>query len=367
MNAFPLVDGHRLQVCLWSMRERKKDPAETDEEKQKINEMQRALGPLDDDTRFIRIQIACLERCYWTFPANVDLIIDGIGSGKVNLDAGVSCQPPWTGLRMGLLQTLRHRRDHPAAKWHQVARLHHQQGTDPKDDLRQRLLQAYMTILTWWAAEGDLELLKHQLSQHSELAETIYRRLGEPTRLKWLYVKKLHAYLSFWSIPGLRRPGRPERAFQCAKVYDDGIREELGDGEDCVGRMMDRNNDNGTCHHAFFRHIDRQIASIGAGQVVPLPGAGQERKRIHEAVTNYVHVLGSWLARRTPQEAISIWPASQDVVQRVYRILRHTTPRKRWLVACLWEKLQENQARHGRGALDEQPERFALPPDALAV
>ena len=59
MNAFPLGDGDKLQVCLWNMRGRKKDPAETDEEKQKINEMQRALDPLDDDTRFIRLQIAC--------------------------------------------------------------------------------------------------------------------------------------------------------------------------------------------------------------------------------------------------------------------------------------------------------------------
>ena len=248
-----------------------------------------------------------------------------------------------------------------------MARLHHQQGTDPKDDPRQRLVQAYITILTWWAAEGDLELLKHEFAQHSELAETVYRRLGEPTRLKWLYVKKLGAYLSFWAIPGLQRPGRMERAFQWAKIYDDAIREELGDGEDCIGRMMERNNDNGTCHHAFFRHIDRQIATIGAGQVVALPGVGQERKRIHEAVTNYVHVLGSWLAGRTPQEAISIWPASEDVVRRVYGICRDATPRKRWLAACLWKKLEETQARHGRGALDEQPERFALPPDALAV
>jgi hypothetical protein len=34
---------------------------------------------------------------------------------------------------------------------------------------------------------------------------------------------------------------------------------------------------------------------------------------------------------------------------------------------CLWKKLLDNQAQHGRGPLDEDPERFALPPDALAA
>jgi hypothetical protein len=52
-------------------------------------------------------------------------------------------------------------------------------------------------------------------------------------------------------------------------------------------------------------------------------------------------------------------------MEMVYRVLGKTTARKRWLVAYLWKKLQENQAHHGCGALDEEPERFALPPDAL--
>ena len=51
----------------------------------------------------------------------------------------------------------------------------------------------------------------------------------------------------------------------------------------------------------------------------------------------------------------------------MYGVLKDDTLVKRWLVACLGKKLKENQAEHGRGALDEQPERFALPPEALSV
>ena len=73
------------------------------------------------------------------------------------------------------------------------------------------------------------------------------------------------------------------------------------------------------------------------------------------------------MAGRTPEEATSIWPPCADIAPRVYDVLGGATPRKRWLVACLWKKLQDTDAHLGRGPLDEQPERFALPPEALTV
>jgi hypothetical protein len=121
------------------------------------------------------------------------------------------------------------------------------------------------------------------------------------------------------------------------------------------------------CSTLFFGHIDHQLASIGVGQTVPPTDVEQERKRIRDAVTNYVHVLGSWLARRTTEEAVGIWPPCEDIAHRVYDVLGDPTPVKCWLVACLWKKVTEDPAGQGRGALDEQPERFAIPSDALTV
>ena len=108
-------------------------------------------------------------------------------------------------------------------------------------------------------------------------------------------------------------------------VYNAALRRELGDKEDVIGRMIGLKD---LCHHGYFRHIDHQLANIGAGQIVQLSGTGEERKWICEAVTNYVHVLGSWLIRRTVEEAVAIWPPCEDVAHRVYNVLGDATPPK---------------------------------------
>ena len=41
-------------------------------EQRQINELQSRAEPLSDDDRYIRIQIAVLQRCWWEFPKNVD-------------------------------------------------------------------------------------------------------------------------------------------------------------------------------------------------------------------------------------------------------------------------------------------------------
>jgi hypothetical protein len=84
---FKEVGDGLVEVCLWNIWEQKEDPADSDEDKRKINKMQHALGALTDDDRYLRLQIACLQRCYWEFPSNVDLVLGGIASGEVDLDA----------------------------------------------------------------------------------------------------------------------------------------------------------------------------------------------------------------------------------------------------------------------------------------
>jgi len=71
------------------------------------------------------------------------------------------------------------------------------------------------------------------------------------------------------------------------------------------------------------------------------------------------------LAHRTIVEAIAIWPPAEETINHVYDILGLESPIKRWLVACLWKDLQGNQGQHGRGGLDTDPERFALPERTL--
>jgi hypothetical protein len=342
-----VVDGGYSRFCLWDLWAGSADPADVDEQKQRMNGMQRGLGDLDDNTRYVRIQIACLDRCFWTFPGNVDLVLDGIASGEARLDQDISCEPPW---RHGLRSLLQHRRGRSV-----------EHGLE-----RQEQVRAYITILTWWEGEADLAHLQDELPRYAELAETVYRRLGAPTTLKHLQVERLRAALIPEAFPARSSESRWARARSLQDMYAGLVAKETACSEDTIGPMVASNTDYGLCHHSYFRHIDHQLACIGAGGRVALPGAGRERARILDALTNYVHALGSWLMGRPAGEAVSVWQPSESVIRHVYGKLGRPDPRRRWLAACLWKRLQEAQADSGRGALDEHPERFAIPLDALA-
>lgn len=120
-----------------------------------------------------------MTRCFWTFPANIDLVLNGIASGRPVLDERISCEPPWCN---SVLPSLRRRRDHPAT------------GTNIIESRRPKV-QAYVQVLTSWLALGDIEYLKKTLPESGGLAETIYRRLGPPTRLTVLQVERLRIAL----------------------------------------------------------------------------------------------------------------------------------------------------------------------------
>lgn len=333
---FPAFGVGQYLLCTWNIWT-KDDPATHDQEKQQINAMQQALGVLDDETRYLRLQIPCLMRCFYAFPATVDMLLAGIAAGEAQLDGKLSCEPPWQEMRL----ILRHRRGLPFAL----------------ADERHALAHAYREIISSWMAGCALAWLQQTLPAHAQLAERLYRYLGPPDERKTLDVQRVCVALLPWAYP----PHEPwENRTRRLSTLNKQVEQD-----DELGRLIAVNNDRGSCHHSFFRHLDYQLAMIGAGGPVTLPGKGEERQRILTAVTNYVHALGSWLAQRMIDEAIAIWPDAEETLRKVYATLGKTTPVKRWLVACLWKHLQESQAHCGRGALDVEPERFALPAGVL--
>ena len=358
MNGYFSIPGEdRYEFCLWDIWHKGDNPADSDPLKRQINELQSRAEPLSDDGRYVRIQIAVLQRCWWEFPKNVDCILDGIATGRVNLDRRISCEPPWAKI----VEILRYQRQHPGA--HATFAPGRAQTLEENYALpghRQRKAMAYMNVLTWWIYGGDLGVFREMHSEWEKLAQHVYEQLGEPTPLKRLYAGKMCATIAWAAIPAPEWPHNASK--QMVELFDSQIQQHLGDQRDPFGDMI--YNDN-ICHHSYFRHLNRQIASVGAGHTVDLPDRGCERQRIHEAVANYVHALGSWLARRTVEQTIAIWKPAAATVQHVYKVLGDQTPRKRWLAACLWLQLRENQKHHGRGALDEHPQHLALPPDAL--
>ncbi len=254
---FEDVGGGYFEVCEWdiwhwAVGEKngtpKPDPAETDPEKQAINAMQRAIGELSEDDRMIRIQSACLNRCYITFPRNIDLVIEGIAAGKPNISEHISCEPPWNH---SLLPLLRHRRKHTG-------------GSDDRSHERRPLVRAYMTILDSYLAGASLDDLQEQLPTYAELARTSYHRLGSATGLKRLQVTRLRNALTLHAFPTQQWREAFEYVQRIDGVLSEVVHAEVDAEDDEFAGLIEKLH-NGLCHQFFFRRIDHLIARCANG------------------------------------------------------------------------------------------------------
>ena len=347
-----------FEVCLWEIwhwaagekrGNPRPDPAQIDAEKQAINDMQRALGEPSEEDRLIRIQSACLNRCYYTYPDNINQVIDGIATGRPNVRAHISCEPPWSHSLLPLLRR----------------RYNHRGGGDDHSHERRALVRAYMTVLDSYLVGGPLVELQELLPDHAELAETAYRRLGDPSPVKRLQVTRLRNALTMWSFPPSRHRDAYEYVHRVDVLLADAV--QADPDEDDTLTVLIAKLHNGLCHQFFFRRLDHLIAHVGAGRRCELPGAGEGREFVIDTLVNYVHTLGSWLMGRTIDVTIDVWPRCEHTARFLYENLGEASPRKRWLVACLWKNLQEVQSHAGRGPLDEEPDRFAVPLEAFSI
>ena len=334
---------------------RKREPEQWDDEIRYINKMQEALGDLDENTRFLRIQISCFERCWYDFPENIDIILRGIAQGRPETEH-VSCEPPWCSIcsllrrRTGVLS-----RPEIWDRYCEAATRY-----NPNRSPRQRLARAYITILDWWSARGDLTCLKSEMPEHGKLAEKIYGWLEEPTKLKRLYVERIKLRLSGQAYPQTEQSMEKffcKESEEVGKAIDRCIEAETGvkREDDPILRRIGMQN---LCHHAFFRRTDIQIASVGVNEWRALPQTGEGRQHIEKSITNYHHALNSWLAHRPLSEAKDEWLEGAETTEKVYALLGRDNPTKRWLVACLWKTVKENYKNHGRGELDRHPKKF---------
>ena len=348
-------EGDFLSFGLWDVSVRKREPDQWDDEIRYINQMQKALGDLEEDTRFLRIQISCFERCWYNFSENINIILQGISQGRPEAEH-VSCEPPWSNIcmllrrRMGVVS-------HPEI-WDRYCEA--STGYDPNRSPRQRLARAYIGILNWWSARGDLTCLRSEMPEYGELAEKIYSWLGEPTKLKRLYVERIKMRLTGQAYPQTAQSMSKyigKEAEEMGKVIDRCVEAETGvKRED--DPILSRIGMQDLCHHAFFRRTDIQIASVGANEWRALPETGEGRRHIEKNITNYYHALNSWLGHKPLSQAKDEWPEGAETTEKVYALLGGDSPTKRWLVASLWKTIKENHRNKGRGELDSHPEKF---------
>jgi hypothetical protein len=314
-----------------------------------INEMQEKLGPLSEDIRRIRAQIASLVHCDSGFPVTVDELLTSIGRGEAPEDffhagcwlpKGTRSTQPRQYEAMGVIEeTLLGYLDgqpaekmlskHPAAKGF-IERTYEWLG--PRAELSQvqeltlRRLLLPFNFLTRRNPnmEDSFKRSFAEGSEGSRLDDEIAKLAGLPDiNADWKDYQK--------NMESLTDPAKK-------KLYRIACTLHLGLPYEC------------DCHHATFRRIERWIYGIGTGEPeIPTRTKGTERRRLRRLIFGYALALDRWLLG-IPMQFLLLDLGHTDLgfnpkneILRVYAHLgEERTPVKEWLAACLWHNMCYN-------------------------
>lgn len=314
-----------------------------------INEMQKKLEPLSEDTRRIRIQIAGLVHCDSGFPVTVDELLASIGTGKASKDffyagcwlpKGTRTTQPRQAEAMAVIE---------------AALLSYLDGQPAE-----RVLSKYPFI------KGFIERTYQWLGPRSELSD-----------VQELMLRRLLLPFDFFTRRNAERGGTFKRSFAEGSEgsrLDDEIAKRAGlpdinaDWETYQKNMETLTDETKKklyriaytlhlgvpyecdCHHATFRKIERWIYGIGAGEPeIPSRINGTERKRLRQLLFGYALALDKWLMGIPMQFLlldlghVDLGFEAKNEILRVYANLgEERTPVKEWLAACLWHNMCYN-------------------------
>jgi len=346
------------------------DRGGTEEENQLLDEMQTALGPLDDDTRRIRAQIAALEFCDSGFSLTVEELLSAIGCGKL---AEPSCRPgccwdeiswwqmastqPGQVKSMGAIQAILKgylggisqdelSQEYPYARRF-IARVHDWLG--PRDDLadyQQHMIERILLPFELWAGHSRTGQIGEEggagevCTEDMEVVGAAYEDgfAREDGRGKQLDAKIAteaslpHIYDAFdersrETVKGISDPRKRELYWVCAQISE-------GAPNVC------------DCNHPTFRRIENWIHGIGRGTSnIATHDHGALRRWLDHIVFAYALALDKWLLD-VPMQFLLLDLEHTDLgfnprskVLRVYKSLGQKTPVKEWLAATLWVAL----------------------------
>jgi hypothetical protein len=333
----------------WSLWSFTFDESAWDDKIRHINKMQRKLGPLSDDTRRIRAQIASLVHCDNGFPVTADQILEAIGKGK----------PPDEFFHAGC--------------WHSLGT----RTTQPRQVEVMRIIED--TLLKYLEGTPSRELISKYPYARGFIKRT-YDWLGPANKLnevQHLLLKRLLLPFDFLT----KRNEDHRKIHQLCYVegsggfkLDDEISEAAGlpdihvDYADYQKNAESLTDDSkrklyriaytlrwglpelSDCHHATFRKLERWIYGIGTGEPeIPTRIKGTERKRLREFIFGYALALDKWLSDIPMQFLlldlghIDLGFEVKNEILRVYAHLgEERTPIKEWLAACLWHNFCYN-------------------------
>ncbi len=319
-------------------------------ERQAIDRLQAALGPLDDETRRLRAHIGSLVLCDPGIPVTLDALLDAIGCGRLGehtFHNGCWCDSLW---------------------WES-------QSTQPRQTESMAIIES--CVIAYLAGES-LPSLVARYPDAAGFLRRMYAWLGPRRDLAEIQVLMLHRML----LPFDYFTGR-------SRDYAAGERDCYGEGG--RGRQLDEQMESlaglpeihanykgeyrtalqsipvpekqelyricgalahglhglSDCHHSMYRWIENWLHAIGAlrWQMAPrMPGT--ERERLARLLFGYTLGLDRWLVGRSMQfllldlAYIDLGFDPRNEIVRVYASLGEArTPVKTWLAACLWHNL----------------------------
>ena len=332
----------------WSLWSFTLDESAWDERIQRINEMQRNLGPLSDDIRRIRTQIASLVHCDNGFPVTADQILQAIGKGK----------PPGEFFHAGC--------------WHSLGTRTTQPGQIEVMRIVEEVLLSYLEgaasselITKYPHARSFIERTYEWLGPVEKLTE-IQRLLLKRFLLPFEFLTKrtedhqaIHQLCYVEGSEGFKLDDEISAAVDLPDIHVDFTEyqknsESLPDEKRKLYRIayalrwgLPELSD---CHHAAFRKIERWIYNIGTGEpVIPTRNKGTERKRLRQLLFGYALALAKWLLG-IPMQFLLLdlghIDLGFDVRNEIMRVYAHLgeerTSVKEWLAACLWHNMCYN-------------------------
>lgn len=333
-------------------------------ERQAIDRMQVALGPLDGKTRRLRAHLGSLVLCDPGLPVTIDALLSAIGRGSLGehtFHNGCWLDSQW---------------------WES-------DSTQPRQvecmQTIESALNAYLAgetlqglIERYPDATGFLERMFDWLGPRVGLAE-IQSLMLQRMLLPFEYLtqrsrdyaageqdcygeggrgQQLDAHIA-------QLAGLPEIFANYKPEYHAGLQSiqepEKQELYRICGALAHGLHGLSDCHHSMYRWIDNWIYAIGSlhWQMAPhIPGT--ERERLARLLFGYTLGLDRWLMGRSMQFLlldlgyVDLGFDPRNEIVRVYAYLgEEKTPVKIWLAACLWHNLSGGG--NPRGLIIQQP------------
>lgn len=332
-----------------------------------INNMQKKLGPLDDDVRQIRAHIGSLVPCDSGLPVTVDELLNAIGRGKLQEPSfhngcwncamwwpQKSTQPSHRNSMKVIHAVLT---GYCAGKSRQEAasefphaegfinRMHEWLGpAEAFSEVQALMMERMLLVIAFFSKMSDTESAyiwgdERILKRGEAAAKDCFEEGGRGSEIDGAIAGKA-------GLPRIHQHWKAEYKESLESIKDANKRELY---KTCAA-MASGVYSLSDCHHNTFRVIESWLHGIGTGVLsIPTRKAGAERERVGRLLFGYVLGIDKWLLE-VPLQFLLMDLGHVDLgfdpkneIARVYAYLGgERNPVKEWLAACLWHGLMYN-------------------------